>query len=156
MCKEEDNGVRPVRRPREWRELERLLEKDLKSQNWHRGEGGQVSAPLIVDPTSGNMLTELKKECKKFEDLTGIRVVVMERAESTIKHLAKSEPLKSKGCGWDNCFPCSSKSSKCEKTERDTVSAARPASWLEGRPFTMERQGRMVSPEENNIKMPSG
>ena len=115
MCEEEDKGVRPVHRPREWREQERRLEKEMKSQNWHRGEGGQVSAPLIIDPTSGSMLKEMKKECKKFEELTGMRVVVMERAGSAIKHLAKSEPLKSKGCGRNDCFPCSSRSSKCEK-----------------------------------------
>ena len=104
MCEEEDKGVWPVHRPREWRELERRLEKELKSQNWHK-----------CQPISGNMLKELKKECKKFEELTWMRVIVMEGAKSAIKHLAKSEPLKSKGCGRDDCFPCSSKSSKCEK-----------------------------------------
>ena len=67
MCEEVDKGVRPVHRPREWRELERRVEKEMKSQNWRRGEGGQVSAPLIVDPTSGNLLKELKKECKSLK-----------------------------------------------------------------------------------------
>ena len=45
-----------------------------------------------------------------------MRVVVQERAGNALKHLAKAEPLKTPGCGRDDCFPCrSSKPGKCEK-----------------------------------------
>ena len=40
------------------------------------------------------------------------------------------------------------KALNARKTEWDTVFAARPASWLEGRLF-FETQGRMDSPEEH-------
>ena len=40
------------------------------------------------------------------------------------------------------------------KTELDIAFAAISASWMEGQPYMMERQGRMDSPEANSIKMP--
>ena len=61
------------------------------------------------------MLKDLKKECKKFEEVTGMRVVVKERAGNALKHLAKAEPLLMKGRGRDKCFPCSIGSGKCGK-----------------------------------------
>ena len=48
MCEDEDNGVRPIHRPREWKERERRLEKEAKVTNWHKSRPDQVSAPLEV------------------------------------------------------------------------------------------------------------
>ena len=47
MMEEEDAGVRPMYRPREWKEKERRLAKEKKRQNWHQGKEGQVSAPTV-------------------------------------------------------------------------------------------------------------
>ena len=55
MCEDEDNGVRPNHRPREWKEKERRLEKEAKVTNWHKSKPDQVSAPLILDPTGGSL-----------------------------------------------------------------------------------------------------
>ena len=68
MCLEEDGGVRPVHRPRTWRESERRIEKEVQKENWHKSEKGQVSAPLIIDPVAGNMSSEMKVVCKQFEN----------------------------------------------------------------------------------------
>ena len=35
-----------------------------------------------------------------------MRIVVQERAGNPLKHLAKPEPLKNKGCEREDCFPC--------------------------------------------------
>ena len=116
MCKEEDAGVRPVHRPREWKEKERRKEKEKKRETWHQTKAGQVSAPLIVDPTAGSLAEEMKEICRKFEDVTDMRVAVQQRAGNALKHLAKSEPLKIKGCRRDDCFPCTTSGpGKCEK-----------------------------------------
>ena len=115
MCEEEDEGVRPVHRPRGWRAKERRLEKEKKVLSWHSHKGTQASAPLILDPTAGSLTKDMKEVCSKFEEVTGMRVAVIERAGSSIKRLAKSEPLKVKGCGRDDCFPCSTGGGKCEK-----------------------------------------
>ena len=45
-----------------------------------------------------------------------MRVAVQERAGKALKHLPKPEPLKTPGCGRDDCFPCkTSRPGKCEK-----------------------------------------
>ena len=44
-----------------------------------------------------------------------MRVVVQTRAGRAIKQLAKSEPLKNRKCGRDECFPCSTRVGMCEK-----------------------------------------
>ena len=75
-----------------------------------------MSAPLIIDPTAGNLTTELKEICRKFEEVTSMRVQVQERAGNALKHLAKSEPLKLKSCGRADCFICTTtKAGRCEK-----------------------------------------
>ena len=43
-CREEDEGVRPVHRPMEWRRDERMLSKHTKGVAWHKGDS-KVSAP---------------------------------------------------------------------------------------------------------------
>ena len=74
--------MRPVHRPREWKEKERRREKELKAQNWHKRRRGQVSAPLIIDPTAGGLTDDFKEVCTKFEKVTGMRVAVQERARN--------------------------------------------------------------------------
>ena len=75
----------------------------------------QISAPLILDPTSGSMTKEMKEVCRKFEQVTGMRIAVNERAGDSIKHTAKPEPLKTKGCDREDCFPCSTGGGQCRK-----------------------------------------
>ena len=49
MCKEEDEGGRPVHRARSWQESARRLEKERKGTTWHKSNPERVSAPLIVE-----------------------------------------------------------------------------------------------------------
>ena len=75
----------------------------------------QVSAPLILDPTSGNMTKEMKAVSRKFEEVTGWRVPVVERAGTKVSSIAKAEPLKKGGCGREDCFPCTTGGGNCER-----------------------------------------
>ena len=113
MCEDEDKGVRPVHRPREWRE--RRKEKEMKATNWHKSQESQVSAPLILDPTAGSMTRDMREVCRRFELVTGMRVAVQERAGRANKSLARSEPLKRKKCGREDCFVCNTGKGNCEK-----------------------------------------
>ena len=61
------------------------------------------------------MTQELREVCRKFELVTGMRVAVQERAGDSVKQVAKAEPLRSKGCGREECFPCSTGGGMCEK-----------------------------------------
>ena len=116
MCKEEDEGVRPIHRAREWQVEARRRAKESKRESWHRAEDGQVSAPLILDPTAGGLTSELKKVCDRFEKKTNMRVVVRERAGKSVRQDAKSEPFRRRGCTRDNCLVCKGgKPGNCEK-----------------------------------------
>ena len=120
MCKEEDEGVRPVHRPREFRREERKVAKISKKQNWHQG-GSQLSAPLILDPVAGPLVGQLQEECRKGEDKFGIRVVVATRAGQSVRRDAKVEPLRKVGCDRQECFPCTGAVKKKPDCERNSV-----------------------------------
>ena len=94
---------------------ERRKEKELKRTNWHQSKAKQVSAPLILDPTAGEMTKDMKAVCKDFEKVTGWRIPVVERAGKAMRSMAKAEPLKVKGCDRDDCFPCTTGGGNCER-----------------------------------------
>ena len=71
MCEDEVNGMRPIHRPREWKEKEGRLEKGAKVTNWHKSKPDQVPAPLIFDPTAGSLRKDAKDVCRKFEQVWG-------------------------------------------------------------------------------------
>ena len=108
MCKEEDEGGRPVHRARSWQKSARRLEKERKGTTWHKSNPERVSAPLIIDPTAGALTEKMKAVCKDFGATMGMDVKVVERAGKAVKSDAKSEPLRNKSCGRDNCMCCSS------------------------------------------------
>ena len=115
LCKEKEEGVRPIHRPRKWKEDEGQREKELKRTNWHQNQPNQVSAPLILDPTAGDMTRDMKEVCKNFENVTGWRIPVIEKAGLAMRSLTKAEPLKTEGCKRDDCFPCTTGGGNCER-----------------------------------------
>ena len=92
------------------------MQKEKKASSWHKHDSKQASAPLILDPTAGNLTKDARDVCAKFEQISGMRVSVVERAGQAIKTLAKSEPLKKKGCDREKCFPCRTGGGNCEKS----------------------------------------
>ena len=108
MCEDDKNGVRPIHRSRDWMAKERRLEKERKVTKWHQSQKNKVSAPLFLDPTAGNLTSEIKEACRKFELVTDMCVSVKTKAGEKVKHESKAEPLKFKGCKRDNCFSCQS------------------------------------------------
>ena len=122
MCKVEEEGGRPMYRPREWRRRERRLAKELKKQTWHNSKNkSQVSAPLILDPVPGPMLEQMKIECAKFERVHGIQVQVCQRAGQSVRTDAKPEPLRKTGCEREDCLPCRSSGGRKGDCEKNSV-----------------------------------
>ena len=78
-------------------------------------EEEKMSALLILDPTSSDIARKIREVCSKFEAVTGMHIVVKERAGLKNKSVSKAEPLKSKYCGRETCFPCTSGGGNCEK-----------------------------------------
>ena len=62
--------------------------------------------PLILDPSSKDLIEEIKTICKKEELKTGIIIRVETRGGKKIKSLAKSNPTREKGCLRNECLLC--------------------------------------------------
>ena len=107
-------------RPREWMEEERRLAKAKKKVNWAKKQADQNElgrAPLIICPSAGNLTAEIKKVCLEFGASQNIKVPVFLRGGRRLSTLVKAEPMASKLCGRDNCFPCiSGGGGDCEKS----------------------------------------
>ena len=116
MCQKEHEGKRPIQRAREWHEYARRMKKESRRESWHQAEPGQITAPLILDPTGGDLTQKLKALCEIFEKSTGLRVTVRERAGDSVKRGVKSEPMRGRSCGRDDWLCCSSgKPGNCER-----------------------------------------
>ena len=72
MCAVEDEGGRPVHRAREWQQAARRLGMETKTANRHKQNPNQISAPLILEPLSGNLTKQLKEACSQFQKTVGI------------------------------------------------------------------------------------
>ena len=116
MCEVEDAGGRQVHRARKWQKAARRLEKERKVSTWHKKVEGQMSAPLIIKPTPGDLTSSMKVACRKFEEATNIRVAVKLRAGRSVKSEAKSEPLRRGDCAREDCLCCAQgKPGGCER-----------------------------------------
>ena len=87
----------------------------VKKTSWHKRKEDQVSAPLLLYPTQGQMTKEMKEVFMKFEEVTGWRIPVVERAGILFRSIAKADPLKMEGCKRLDHFPCTSGGGNCEK-----------------------------------------
>ena len=108
MCDDEDGGVRPIHRARSWHKAAPRLEKERKATTWHQTGANRVSAPLMIDPTAGELTEKMKAACRDFGISMGMDVRVIERAGNSVRSDAKSEPLRNKNCGRGDCMCCSS------------------------------------------------
>ena len=116
MCQVEDAGGRLIHRAREWQKAARRLEKEKKVVTWHQGRENQISAPLIIDPTAGDLTKRMKKTCSQFKEESEMRVAVRERAGRKMKADCKPEPLKQLNCGRETCLCCrSGNPGRCEQ-----------------------------------------
>ena len=80
MRRNEEDGVRPLYRPRTWMESQRSLEKVSKKNSWSKvgkTRGELARAPLIISPLAGKgAIAEIKKNFQEFATKTGIHVII--------------------------------------------------------------------------------
>ena len=121
MCREAEEGIRPIHRPRDWKRKDRRMAKVGKKSNWHQANPGQASAPLFLDTIPGDMLEKMKTVCGKFEQTHGIRVLICQKALSSVKRDAKPEPLRKLGYNREECLPCKSADNSGGDCEKNSV-----------------------------------
>ena len=118
MRKEDEEGVRPLHRPRDWQEEERRSAKKKKRHSWS-SKGGYI-APLFVPATPGGELAQMLRKTVEEEAEPGFKFKVLESGGRTIKsQLQKSNPTATPGCDNLDCLACKDgrgKGGSCLKT----------------------------------------
>ena len=100
----EDEGQRPLYRPREWNADERRIEEAKKKKNWYK-KGGFESV-IFVPSTPNSTLRKQYEQCIKTSDF---KIKVVEKAGVSLKRmLQKSDPFRDRNCDRLNCFICQS------------------------------------------------
>ena len=92
----------PLYRPKTWRRVARKKGKIEKRKNWYKTNGNES---VIFVPCTPN--ETLKKAYEQKIDESPFNIKVIERGGKKLKDvLHKKDPFKSKDCGRDNCFVC--------------------------------------------------
>ena len=106
MLKTEEEGGRPINRPKSWELDKRQKNKQMKGKNWFSKGGYDV--PLFIPHTPGGLLARRMRE-KEAQNNQGrkIRFKIVEKGGVTLdRKLRRSNPWKGGKCGRANCFPC--------------------------------------------------
>ena len=102
---EDQDGTRPLYRPRNWNKEERRKDKKRKRHNWST-KGGHI-APIFVPPTPNGELAKKLREIAEKEVDAGVKFKIVETGGSSIKsQLQKPNPTASPGCEEPDCLPC--------------------------------------------------
>ena len=102
LCSKEDDGERPLYRPRSWNESERRENKRLKKNEWFKKDG-EVSV-LFVPPTPNSTLAKTLREVAEKSEL---KIRIAERSGVSLKRkLQRSNPFKPKNCERYDCLLC--------------------------------------------------
>ena len=92
----DQEGERPLHRPKEWKKEEREQEKIGKKSSWYK-RGGKVVPATPNSQLQKMYQTEIKRQ--------GFRIKVVEKAGVAIKRLLqKSDPFKPRQC--ESILPC--------------------------------------------------
>jgi hypothetical protein len=107
MVKDDEDGVRPMYRPKDWNVVARSKEKEKKKHNWSR-KGGYI-APIFIPPTPNSELAKSLRDIANKEAEAGVHLNIIETGGLSMRRLLqKSNPLQTPGCDDTQCLPCQS------------------------------------------------
>jgi hypothetical protein len=105
IIEDENNGTRPLYRPKHWNIIARRKEKQKKKHDWST-RGGHI-APIFVPPTPNSELAQSLKAIADSEAEAGVHFKVIETGGLSLKAvLQRSNPLETGGCETPDCLPC--------------------------------------------------
>ena len=102
LRKKEDDGERPLYRPRTWNASERRNNKQTKKTEWFKKNG--ESTVLFVPPTPNSVLVKALRVVAKRSD---VNMRIVERAGTSLKRqLQRSNPFRPSNCERVDCLIC--------------------------------------------------
>ena len=115
--KDEEEGKRPLYRPKTWRKEERRRDKKKKKKTWATKRGH--IAPIFVPATPGGELVRNMRHIADKEAKNGIHFNIIEVGGKTMKSsLQQSNPTATPGCSKADCMGCEGErggGGKCHK-----------------------------------------
>ena len=105
MVEDDNTGLRPLYRPKEYERNARRVEKQKKKHSW-ANSGGYI-APIFVPPTPNGDLANELKQIAESEAEAGVNFRIVETGGRSIKSMIqKSNPTGTSGCEDGDCLPC--------------------------------------------------
>ena len=114
--KADQEGERPLHRPKEWRKEEREQEKIGRKSSWYKRGGNEAVIFVPATPKS-----QLQKKYQKEIKRQGFKIKAVEKAGIAIKRLLqKFDPFKPWQCEREDCPVCRTKGKgPCDRAECD-------------------------------------
>ena len=106
MRMEDDDGTRPMYRPKSFERMKRRKSKTEKKHSWS-SRGGYI-APIFVPSTpSGELASLLRTVVEEEERSSGLKFRIVEQGGVTIKkRVQKSKPTATPWCAEVDCIAC--------------------------------------------------
>ena len=118
--KDEEEGTRPIFRPKNWKKEERRRDKIRKKKTWAT-ERGHI-APIFVPATPGGELLKRMGHIADKEAKGGIHFNIIEVGGKTMKSsLQKSNPTETPGCNKDDCMGCADEKGRGGKCHKNNI-----------------------------------
>jgi hypothetical protein len=113
MCKDDQSGIKPLYRDREWNKEERNHQKQSRKVNWYKGseENIEYKSVLFVPVTKGGMLAkEMKNREEEINKYSKERIKIVEGGAIQMKNiLVNKNPFPTQTCEIKKCIICESK-----------------------------------------------
>ena len=120
MRRDEEEGNRPLHRPKDWTEEERRKDKRRKKHNWST-RGGCI-APIMIPATPNSELVKMIREIAEKEAEDGLRFKIIETGGNTVKStVQRSNPTATPGCPAGDCLACAGERGKGGNCRRSNV-----------------------------------
>ena len=118
--KANEEGTRPIHRPKNYQKEKRRKGKKEKKHEWAK-KGGHI-APIFIPATPGSQLMKALRTVAEKEGKEGIRFNVIETGGRTLKReLQKSNPTSTPGCSKEDCLCCAEERGKGGQCQRPNV-----------------------------------
>ena len=105
MRKEDEEGRRPIHRPKDWDKENRRIDKKKKKHSW--STRGGYTAPIIVPATPNSELLQILRDVADREAIPGVKFHVLEKGGTRVKQIVqKSNPTATPGCLEADCVAC--------------------------------------------------
>ena len=112
MCKDDQSGIKPLYRDREWNKAERNQQKQSRKLNWYKGSDEKIEykSVLFVPVTKGGRLAkEMKTREEEINKYSKERIKIVEGGAIQMKNmLVNKNPFPTQTCEIKKCIICES------------------------------------------------